>query len=198
VSAGASKILEFPKPASFQVRDERILAHLPLVETAAKSISKQLRLKNYFDLDDLKGAGYIGLIHAAERYQPSLNVPFEKYARKRINGAILDSVRRANWRDATQEHLEDDFEGIVRKIADPAPSPEETVREYQNRRDLTAAIAELEPEERAVIHLAYAGKSLRKIGKRMDLKLWRVGEVKRSAECRLRRHFALRGRKVAA
>jgi RNA polymerase sigma factor FliA len=45
------------------------------------------------DLDDLIGAGVLGLIDAVDRFDPSRSIPFEAYARTRIQGAILDAMR---------------------------------------------------------------------------------------------------------
>ena len=51
------------------------------------------RHRTYLDLDDLISAGNLGLVKAAERYEPSRGVPFRAYARHWILGAILDEVR---------------------------------------------------------------------------------------------------------
>lgn len=44
-------------------------------------------------LDDASQAGAIGLMAAAGNYDPSLGVPFEAYAKRRIEGAVLDYIR---------------------------------------------------------------------------------------------------------
>jgi RNA polymerase sigma factor for flagellar operon FliA len=44
-------------------------------------------------LDDLIGAGTIGLIQAVDRFQPSRGLQFATYAKHRIRGAMLDFLR---------------------------------------------------------------------------------------------------------
>lgn len=55
------------------------------------------RLPQHVELDDLIGAGTIGLLDAAEKFDPAKNVRFRSYAQFRIRGAILDSLRMLDW-----------------------------------------------------------------------------------------------------
>jgi RNA polymerase sigma factor for flagellar operon FliA len=60
----------------------------------------------HVDLDDLVHAGIMGLFDAAEKYDPEKNVAFRSYAKHRIKGAILDSLRQLDWasRDLRKRH----------------------------------------------------------------------------------------------
>ncbi len=73
-------------------RDNLVLAHLPLLRSIAHKIHSSL--PSCFDLEDLEQAGVLGLIEAATHYDPKgfPGVPFRGYARKRIKGAIQDSI----------------------------------------------------------------------------------------------------------
>ena len=51
----------------------------------------------HVDLDELIANGYIGLLHAIDRYEPGLGFKFETYATSRIRGAILDGLRSNDW-----------------------------------------------------------------------------------------------------
>jgi RNA polymerase sigma factor for flagellar operon FliA len=51
----------------------------------------------HVDLDDLIHAGILGLFDAADKYNPSKSVAFASYAKHRIRGAILDSLRQLDW-----------------------------------------------------------------------------------------------------
>ena len=51
------------------------------------------RLPPSVDLDDLIGAGLLGLMDAVDRFEEERAIPFEAYARTRIQGAILDALR---------------------------------------------------------------------------------------------------------
>ena len=65
------------------------------VRQIARSIVRRLPVS--VQLDDLVQAGSIGLIDAAKRYGPGRNLPFLQYARIRITGAIIDSLRELDW-----------------------------------------------------------------------------------------------------
>ena len=73
-------------------RDEMIVNHLPLVRGIAKRIRDSIPVSVVFD--DLFQVGVLGLIDAVDRYRPEMNVPFDLYAKFRVRGAILDSLRR--------------------------------------------------------------------------------------------------------
>lgn len=66
--------------------------HLRLVIPIARNF--QRRLPPSVDFDDLVGAGNLGLVEAARRYNPARGTSFDTFARHRIRGAIGDSLRR--------------------------------------------------------------------------------------------------------
>jgi RNA polymerase sigma factor FliA len=55
------------------------------------------RLPEHVELDDLVSAGVIGLLEAQRSFDPSKQVQFKTYAKFRIRGAILDSLRESDW-----------------------------------------------------------------------------------------------------
>ena len=80
---------------SRQLRDEIILEHLPLVKVIAVRVHESLPV--HVDLDDLVHAGVMGLFDAVEKFDAGKNVAFQSYAKHRIKGAILDSLRQLDW-----------------------------------------------------------------------------------------------------
>src|SRR4051812_22882348 len=54
------------------------------------------RCPDWISRDDLIGAGMVGLIEAADRYDESRQEPFIAFAEHRIRGAILDELRRGD------------------------------------------------------------------------------------------------------
>lgn len=68
-----------------------IVSMMPLV----KRVALQLRghLPAHVELGDLVSAGALGLIDAVRKFDPGKGVTIESYARFRIRGAILDSLR---------------------------------------------------------------------------------------------------------
>jgi RNA polymerase sigma factor for flagellar operon FliA len=72
-----------------------IEAHLPLVTSVVHQVAGGF--PSHVDRGELAAAGRLGLVDAAHRFNPALGVPFERYASRRIRGAILDNVRAADW-----------------------------------------------------------------------------------------------------
>lgn len=85
-------------------RDQVILEHLPLVKAIAARVRENLPV--HVDLDDLVHAGILGLFDAVNKYDPEKQVAFSSYAKHRIKGAILDSLRQLDWasRDLRRRH----------------------------------------------------------------------------------------------
>jgi RNA polymerase sigma factor for flagellar operon FliA len=55
------------------------------------------RLPAHIDLEDLVNAGVIGLLEASRNFDSSKNAQFKVFAKFRIRGAILDSLRESDW-----------------------------------------------------------------------------------------------------
>src|SRR5271165_966306 len=96
-------------------RDRIILEHLPLVKAIAVRVHENLPV--HVDLDDLVHAGVLGLFDAATKYNPDKKVVFSSYAKHRIKGAILDSLRQLDWasRDMRRRHKQ--VEAATRDLA---------------------------------------------------------------------------------
>lgn len=72
-------------------REEILIKYLPLVKKAARNV----KVKSHeYDQDDFISMGFIGLMDAVEKFDPSKEVPFESYAYIRIRGSIIDAVRK--------------------------------------------------------------------------------------------------------
>ncbi|MBZ5701341.1 MAG: FliA/WhiG family RNA polymerase sigma factor [Acidobacteriia bacterium] len=76
-------------------RQQLLLEHLPEVSYIARRIHE--RLPPHVPLDDLVHAGMLGLIDAVDKFDPRKKVQLKSYARFRIRGAILDSLRQMDW-----------------------------------------------------------------------------------------------------
>ena len=55
------------------------------------------RLPQHVELEDLISAGVIGLMEALRSFDASKNIQFKAFAKFRIKGAILDSLRELDW-----------------------------------------------------------------------------------------------------
>lgn len=92
-----------------------MLEHLPLVKAIAVRVHENLPV--HVDLDDLVHAGILGLFDAANKYDPEKQVVFSSYAKHRIKGAILDSLRQLDWasRDLRRRHKQ--VEAVTRDLS---------------------------------------------------------------------------------
>jgi RNA polymerase sigma factor for flagellar operon FliA len=76
-------------------RNQLVLEQLPQVRFIAQKI--HARLPQHIPLEDLVNTGVLGLIEALAKFDPTRNVQLQSYARYRIQGAILDSLREQDW-----------------------------------------------------------------------------------------------------
>ena len=96
-------------------RDQVVLEHLPLVKVIAVRVHENLPV--HVDLDDLVHAGILGLFDAANKFDSGKQVAFSSYAKHRIKGAILDSLRQLDWasRDLRRRHKQ--VEAATRELS---------------------------------------------------------------------------------
>jgi RNA polymerase sigma factor FliA len=101
--------------AKLALRDQVVLEHLALVKAIAGRVHRNLPV--HVDLEDLVHAGILGLLDAANKYNPEKQVVFPAYAKHRIKGAILDSLRQLDWasRDMRRRHKQ--VEAATRDLA---------------------------------------------------------------------------------
>lgn len=76
-------------------RDRLVLSYAPMVKYLATR--KVRELPSHISLDDLVSAGLIGLMQAADRFDPDKGATFEQYAWTRVSGAITDEIRRGDF-----------------------------------------------------------------------------------------------------
>ena len=101
-------ILRLKSTASTCRRDRLISDHLSLIPPIAQRLKQGL--PDQFLLEDLLSAGVVGLIEATTRYvrlRPGKKpAKFSTFAYRRIRGAMLDSVRRGQYRLATASEID--------------------------------------------------------------------------------------------
>ncbi len=78
----------YAQTRTLELRDRLVLAHMGLVKSIAAHYSPSPSQR-----DDLEQVGCVGMIKAVERYDPSLKVPFEAYARTVVSGEIFHYLR---------------------------------------------------------------------------------------------------------
>ncbi len=76
-------------------RNRMLMENLPEVHYIARRIHD--RLPSHVLLEDLVHAGVVGLLEAIRNFDASRGVQVKTYAKQRIHGAILDSLRGMDW-----------------------------------------------------------------------------------------------------
>ncbi len=82
-------------PVDVDKRNRLVTENVGLVKAMAYRLMR--RVPAHIELSDLISVGVLGLLEAAERYRPSVGVPFDAFARRRLQGAMLDSLRDMDW-----------------------------------------------------------------------------------------------------
>ncbi len=99
---------------SEELRDQIVLENLPLVKAIAIRVHENLPV--HVDLDDLVHAGVLGLFDAVAKYDGSKKVAFPAYAKHRIKGAILDSLRQLDWASRDLRRRQKQVEAATRDL----------------------------------------------------------------------------------
>lgn len=90
-------------------RNAHVVKHHALVGKVAKRLAR--RLPSHVSIDDLTSAGMLGLIEAADRFDPERGQKFEAFAEFRIRGAMLDDLR-------LRDSLSRDMRRLCRELQD--------------------------------------------------------------------------------
>ncbi len=81
--------------SSTEKRNDLVKKNLKLVNFIVSRLA--IGLPSHVDRRDLVSSGVIGLIDAANHFDPKKGVKFETYASTRIKGAIIDELRALDW-----------------------------------------------------------------------------------------------------
>ncbi|MBZ5739060.1 sigma-70 family RNA polymerase sigma factor [Nocardioides mangrovi] len=89
--------------------------HVPLVAHLVREVSA--RIPATVDRDDLRSAGLVALVMAAQSFDPELGVPFPAYAGTRIRGALLDELRSIDWASRSVRRRGREIEATRQRLA---------------------------------------------------------------------------------
>lgn len=101
--------------------------HPPMVDDRSRMIQENLYLvdilvgrmvtqvPSFMNKDDMRSAGMVGLLDAANKFDQSKNILFKTFAEHRIRGAILDEMRKLDW---FSRSLRDKHNRISRAISE--------------------------------------------------------------------------------
>jgi RNA polymerase sigma factor for flagellar operon FliA len=116
--ASAYAAPEAAAPSRSLAEEQReLVAFAPLVKRIVRQLNSQVA--GAIDRDDMEQIGLMGLLEALRRYGP-VDGGFGSFASLRIRGAILDELRRQDWRPrAVRQHshkLRDAVRALTRKL----------------------------------------------------------------------------------
>lgn len=106
--------------------DKLIVQYLPLVKRSVSQLRSHCGLM--LSEEDMEQIGMMALIEAFRRYPGELDYGFLNFAGQRIRGAILDELRRQDWRPRPvrqQAHLVNDKVRQLRKSYGREPTDKE-------------------------------------------------------------------------
>jgi RNA polymerase sigma factor for flagellar operon FliA len=163
-------------------RNGLVERYRPLALAIAKSVHRSLP-RQLVELDDLVQAAMVGLIQAAERYDPETDFSFAALARSRVRGACLDAVRAA----ARCRHRR---RAAAREAVSP-DNPEDGAARSEAQSRVRAALVELPPRERAIVLRHWmAGVSLAAVAAELGVSKTRAAQIHSRALGRIRLRLA--------
>jgi RNA polymerase sigma factor FliA len=95
-------------------RNELVMRELPQVYYVAARIRE--RLPKQVEMEDLVQAGVIGLLEACRNYDSLKDAQFSTFAKFRIRGAIVDSLRKLDWGSRTLRRRGREINSTVAKL----------------------------------------------------------------------------------
>ena len=113
-------------------RNKLVVRELPQVYYVAARIRE--RLPKHVELEDLVQAGVIGLLEACRSYDGSKDAQFSTFAKFRIRGAILDSLRKLDWGSRTLRRRGREISSTIVKLESQLgrkPDEEEIAEDMQ-------------------------------------------------------------------
>ena len=101
-------------PPDLETRDRLVMEHVGLVRALAGRLAH--RVPSQVEVSELISVGVLGLIDAASRFTPSLGVPFDAFARRRIHGAMLDALRDLDWAPRSVRKMGRTMDGTLARL----------------------------------------------------------------------------------
>ena len=85
----------YPPAPLLDDRSQLIRDNMPLVELVVQRMVPQV--PSFMTKEDMISAAMVGLIDAANKFDPTKGVKFRTFAEHRVRGAILDEMRKLDW-----------------------------------------------------------------------------------------------------
>jgi len=95
-------------------RNQLVMDHIGLVKGLAFRLAR--RVPTQVEVSELMSVGMVGLIDAAGRYRVALGVPFDAFARRRVQGAMLDWLRNLDWAPRSARKMRRDVDAAIGRL----------------------------------------------------------------------------------
>ncbi len=116
--------------AQAQEREKIVLEHVPLLRHIVGRMC--FDIPGGLERDDLFGIGMLGLLAAADAWEPERGLQFSTFAYRKIRGAILDELRRVDFLPRGRREKVRALDAAVARLEHELgipPSPEDLARE---------------------------------------------------------------------
>ncbi|HZD31994.1 MAG TPA: FliA/WhiG family RNA polymerase sigma factor [Candidatus Angelobacter sp.] len=110
----SSATVDTPKQRTEEEFQQIVLEQMPQVKYIARRIHEHL--PKHVPFEDLVQAGMVGLIDALNKFDLDKNVKFASYAKFRIRGAILDSLRELDWSPRDLRRKSRQIDTVLQKL----------------------------------------------------------------------------------
>lgn len=166
-----------------------ILDNLDLVRKIARNAAKNIN----GDPEEFEADGMVGLVQAAQRYDPAKNKNFVAYAKRRIYGAIIDGYREVDILSRGERERRKKDPNHVKRSKYPSERVDPVVLDYLigDSADQIAALEKrylhdmlkiLPFKLKQILHMYYLEqKSYTEIGKIFGLTVSRICQLQKQA-----------------
>ncbi len=129
-------------------KSKLIRENLGLVDILVGRMTTQV--PSFMNRDDMRSAGMMGLIDAANKFDTTKNILFKTFAEYRIRGAIFDEMRKLDWFSRT---LRDKYNKLSRTMATLEKKLGRPPGEEEMAREMEMSLSEYQDTLAQVSHL---------------------------------------------
>jgi RNA polymerase sigma factor for flagellar operon FliA len=142
-----------------EARNTLLVAYRGLVDRVVAHLPSSIR--DYWDAEDLKSFGTLGLIEAIDRFDEESPINrFASYASTRVRGAVFDELRRLDWLPRTVRRRVISYRTTVDTLSNELrrpPSRDEVFASMDVKAADGAALL-VEVQSAQLLHLDHAGQ----------------------------------------
>lgn len=167
-----------------------VLDNLGRVRSRAREMARRIKSPT-IDVDDLTQAGTLGLMKAAESFDPRRGVKFETYCQQRITWAMLDYVRTQDWVGQRRNRMKlTEPAPVMGSLGDGLPADAESYRDIDTEDELDSMLRGLPTDQRLVMKMLAHDMTPTEIAGAIGVSQSRISQIRKVAGAELRTTFA--------